>query len=306
MTQTVLILGARGRFGRNAAEAFWNAGWRVHLFNRKTDDLMQAVRGVDVIVHGWNPLYTDWAAQVPALTKQVIAAAKASGATVIIPGNVYVYGAEAPEAFGPDVAHAAQNPLGRIRIEMEAAFRDAGIRCIVLRAGDFLDTEASGNWFDTMIAPPLRKGVLRYPGNPDVPHAWAFLPDMARAAVALAEKREALPAYADIAFPGYTMTGREMADMAGLALGRDIRVKRMSWLPLQVARPFWRMARHLLEMRYLWSKPHHLDPASFDAVLPGFAETDLVEAVAQAIAPVLATPTDRPRPTHAPHPLAAE
>ena len=35
MPQTVLILGASGRFGRNAADAFAAANWQVRTFNRK-------------------------------------------------------------------------------------------------------------------------------------------------------------------------------------------------------------------------------------------------------------------------------
>ncbi|MGP6089112.1 epimerase [Antarctobacter jejuensis] len=299
MTGTVLILGASGRFGRNAAEAFWNAGWRVRLFDRATDDLAQAASGADVIVNGWNPAYTDWATQVPGLTRQVIEAAEVSGATVVLPGNVYVFGKDAPEAFGPGVPHAAQNPLGRVRIEMEQAYRDSGVKVILLRAGDFLDTEASGNWFDLQMAPSLKRGVLTYPGDPDVPHAWAFLPDMARAVVALAERRDSLPRYSDIAFPGYTLTGRELASLCGQALGRDVTVKRMSWLPLQVARPFWGMARRLLEMRYLWTKPHFLTGESFRAALPEFAATPADQALAAAIAPVLKAGTGQPRPDRA-------
>ncbi|SNT34623.1 hypothetical protein [Antarctobacter heliothermus] len=59
MVGTVLILGGNGRFGRNAAEAFWNAGWRIRLFDRAEDDLAQAAQGADVIVNGWNPAYPD-------------------------------------------------------------------------------------------------------------------------------------------------------------------------------------------------------------------------------------------------------
>ncbi|MCP4818375.1 MAG: epimerase, partial [Shimia sp.] len=45
MTKTVLILGANGRFGRNAAIAFENAGWTVRRFDRSKDTLRQAVHG---------------------------------------------------------------------------------------------------------------------------------------------------------------------------------------------------------------------------------------------------------------------
>ncbi len=309
MSGQVLILGATGRFGRHAAEAFWNAGWRVTLFDRRSGDLTRAAQGMDVIVNAWNPAYTDWADEVPRLTAQVIKAAKASGATVMLPGNVYVYGATAPEAFGPHLPQSAQNPLGRIRIEMEAAYRASGVPTILLRAGDFLDTKASGNWFDMKMAPTLSRGILTYPGARDVPHAWAFLPDLARAAVALVEQRQDLPRFADIAFPGYTLTGQDLGRLCARGLGRDVRVREMAWWPLRIARPFWRMAGPLVEMSYLWSKPHHLSRQSFDAVLPGFRDTDPQSAIEQAMAPVLDVKegSDRPKPDHAaPSPAQAQ
>lgn len=299
MVGTVLILGGNGRFGRNTAEAFWNAGWRVRLFDRSTDDLTQMARGADVIVNGWNPAYSDWAGQLPDLTDRVIEAARSSGATIIQPGNVYVFGKDAPERFGPEAPHGAKNPLGRIRIEMEAAYRASGVPVIILRAGDFLDTTASGNWFDQQMAPTLEKGVLTYPGDPDAPHAWAYLPDMARAAVALAQMRAALPQFSDVAFPGFTLTGHQVAAICGAALGREVRVKRMAWWPLRLISPIWKMGANLLEMRYLWDKPHYLSRESFDALLPGFFETDVAGALAAAISPVLKGGSDRSKPDHA-------
>lgn len=220
---------------------------------------------------------------MPGLTERVIGAARASGATVILPGNVYVFGADAPERFGPDTPHRAGNPLGRARVEMEARYRDSGIRTILLRAGDFLDTVASGNWFDRIMLRALAKGVFTYPGDPDIPHAWAFLPDLLRAAVLLAERRGELPRFADIPFPGHTLSGRELAEAVGRAVGRELRLVPMSWAPMRLGAPFWPMGRRLLEMRYLWNKPHHLDGAAFARLLPDFAPLPLAEAIASAV-----------------------
>ena len=285
MTRTALILGASGRFGRHCAAEFDHAGWTVRRFDRARDDLNMAARGADVIVSAWNPPYPDWRRLVPELHGRVIAAARASGATVILPGNVYVFGAETPPPWSETSPHRAQNPLGRIRIEMEAAYRDSGVRTILLRAGDFIDTEASGNWFDKILIKSLDKGRVTYPGDPDSPHAWAFLPDAVRAAVDLAERRDTLPVFADIPFPGYTLTGREMAAALGRIAGRPVRLTRMSRLPLQLARPFWPMAGCLLEMSYLWDTPHWLDGTLFDRLLPGFQPTPLDAALAQAVGP---------------------
>ncbi len=283
MTKTALILGPTGRFGRHAAEAFWNAGWRVRLFDRKTDRLPQAAIGADLIVNAWNPPYDRWAAELPGLTTQVIEAAKVSGATVMIPGNVYVYGQQAPGRFAADTPHGATNPLGRLRIEMEAAYRDAGVKTIILRAGDFLDTVPSGNWFDQVIAKDVAKGKFTFPGPSDRDHAWAFLPDLAKAAVGIAERRKTLSDFVDIPFPGYTLTGQELHAMCEAALGQSLRLKQMTWLPLYLVRPFWKLATGLIEMRYLWTKPHYLDGTEFEAILPEFVHTPVEHALASAL-----------------------
>ncbi|KNG93390.1 epimerase [Pseudaestuariivita atlantica] len=283
MTGKVLILGGTGRFGRHAAEAFWNAGWSVRLFDRAQDDLTSAALGVDVIVNGWNPRYPDWATEVPRLTEEVIAAAQWSGATVLIPGNVYVYGEGSDATLGTETPRAAKNPLGRIRIEMEEAYRRAGVRTIVLRAGDFIDTEASGNWFDMVLTKHLARGCMTYPGDLDTPHAWAYLPDMAEAAVGLCAMRDDLPDFADIPYHGYTLTGRQLAKALSCALDRPVKAHRMSWLPLRLMAPVSPMMRALCEMRYLWDMPHALDPEPLADLLPRHRPTPLVAALACAV-----------------------
>ncbi len=283
MPQTALILGANGRFGRNAAQAFSNAGWVVRRLDRRNKDLHTAARGADVVVNAWNPPYPDWAKQVPGLYRQVIEVASEYDLTVIVPGNVYVFGADTPGPWSTDTPHLAQNPLGRIRVEMEEAYRASSVRTIVLRAGDFIDTEASGNWFDQILIKHLQRGRFVYPGNPDIPHAWAYLPDLTRAAVALAEMRYELPRFCDIPFAGHTLTGNEMVQALSQLVGQEVVLRQMAWWPLNLARPFWRLAPHLIEMKYLWNTPHRLDGQFFDQLLPEFAQTDLIEALKTVI-----------------------
>lgn len=284
MTDTVLILGASGRFGRNAAQAFAAAGWEVRRFDRTQDDLQQAAQGAAVIVNAWNPLYPDWAAQVPGLHARVIAAARAADATVILPGNVYVYGSENEPLWSTTTPHLADNPLGRIRIDMERAYRDSGVRTILLRAGDYIDTSASGNWFDMILTKHLHRGLFRYPGRADIAHAWAYLPDLARAAVLLADMRADLNRFEEVNFAGYTMSGEAMAETLSRITGRRLRLRAMNWLPLRLLAPVWSMARCLVEMRYLWDTPHALDGSRFDALLPGFVPTPPEEALRRAVA----------------------
>lgn len=284
MTQTALILGANGRFGGHAAAAFEAAGWTVRRFNRKTDTLDRAGEGADVIVNAWNPLYSQWPSQLPGLHADVRRVALQQDATVIVPGNVYVFGEGNGGTWSADTPHKAQNTLGRLRREMEAAYRNDGVKTILLRCGDFLDDAPSGNWFDKVMVPGLPKGRLVYPGRIDADHAWAYLPDAARAAQALAETRESLPRYADIPFLGYTLTGAGLAQALGAVMGRAVTARPFNWPMLRLAQPFWPEARYLREMRYLWDMPQRLDGAALERLLPGFRPTDPREALRAATA----------------------
>lgn len=284
MTRTALILGGSGGFGGAMADALWIAGWRVRQFNRATDDLMEAAQGADVIVNGWNPKYPQQTAEVPVLTRQVIAAARASSARVVIAGSLYGYGPDSGPELGEDTARRATNPLGRVRIEMEEVYRASGVPVLILRAGDFLSTRPQGHWFDMVIAKPLAKGRITYPGDLDTPHAWGYLPDVARIGVALLDHPD-LPTFLAIPIPGLTLTARQMAKALAHVTGRKVRAKRLNWAPIRLAALVWPMGRHLVEMRYLWDMPHHLDAQPLAQWLPAFRPTDLHAVLAQC-APV--------------------
>lgn len=285
MAQTVLILGASGRFGRHAAKAFETAGWTVLRFDRARDDLAAAMRGADVTVNAMNPpSYELWPNELLPLHQRVIDAAKGSGTTLIVPGNVYVFGPKAPFGWGEETPHRAENTLGKLRIKMEQMYRDSGVQTILLRCGDFIDTEVSVNWFEAYLANRAHDGRFRYPGDPDAPHAWAYLPDAARAAVALAEARDTLSRYEDVPFEGWALSGRQMADAIASALGHDVALKPMAWWPLLLLRPVMPKLGGVIEMRYLWSLPQQLDGAKLSTLAPGFRATAPEQGLRTALA----------------------
>lgn len=293
MQKTALILGPTGRFGRHTATALKRHGWTVRAFNRATDTLPDTALGTDLIVNGWNPLYSDWAAQVPGLTAQVIDAAKTSGAAVLIPGNIYVFGEDIPAIIGPNTPHRATHPLGRIRRNMEDAYRSSGVKTLILRSGDYIDTEISANWLHKIIIADLAKGRVRYPGPMDRPHAWAYLPDVGETAAHLANRLDDLPTFSDFMFDGYTLTGAELAQAVEATTGQRLKTKPMSWLPIHLARPFWAEAKHLVEMRYLWNRPHRADGTKLAEIIPNLSQTTVPDALAVACAPLSPAARDR-------------
>ncbi|MDX8351669.1 NAD-dependent epimerase/dehydratase family protein [Cognatiyoonia sp. IB215182] len=275
MQQRVLILGGSGKVGSHAADAFWNAGWEVRHYDRANGDMVAAAQGVDVIVNGLNPPnYHDWARNIPAITDQVIAAAKASGATVIIPGNIYVYG-DQPGELNENTHHNAQTRKGKIRIAMEESYRASGVQTIILRAGNFIDPHGNGDIMSSLMMRDIKKGRLTAAADPATMQAYAFMPDWGRAALALAEKRAQLSQFEDIPFPGHAFTSADLQHCVERHLHRSVRVTRFPWWLMTMLSPFWELARELREMRYLFAMSHTIGSDKFNKVLPQFEPTDL-------------------------------
>lgn len=277
MTQTALILGASGKIGSHAAEAFWNAGWTVRKYQRGTD-MAAAAMGADVIINGLNPPnYANWAKNIPAITTQVIAAAKASGASVIIPGNIYNFGNQ-PGTLDENTPHLAQTRKGKIRIEMESAYRASGVQTIILRAGNFIDPNGNGDLMGFM-AKDIAKGKLMGFGDANATQAYAYVPDWARAAAMLADRRANLPMFADIPFPGHAFKLTDLQSELGRALGKLPRLTQMPWWIMTALSPFWELAREMREMRYLYSMDHRISDTLFNDLLPDFRPTPLAEVM---------------------------
>jgi len=275
MSSTVLILGSSGKIGQNAARAFTNAGWNVRKYDRKSNNMTAAAYGVDLIVNGLNPPnYHNWAKTVPEITKQVIAAAKASGATVIIPGNVYNFG-DTPGVWSETTPQRPNTVKGRVRVDMENAYRASGVQTIVLRAGNFIDPDRDDDLMNMLYFRAIKKGKLTAAGRPDALQAMCYLPDWTKAAVQLAEKRAELASFEDIPFPGHSFTVLELQDALQNHLGRSIRITGFPWRMFAMLAPFWELAREMNEMRYLWNTSHQLSGEKFNRLLPDFVPTDM-------------------------------
>ena len=279
MTQTVLILGGSGKIGSHAADAFWNAGWNVRHFDRKTDNMTEAAMGCDVIVNGLNPPnYHDWDNIIPAITADVIAAAKASGATVILPGNLYNYGNQ-PGALSERTPHQPCSRKGQIRVDMEKAYRAAGVQTIILRAGNFICPDHNNDVMSNFILRDAKSLKIAHGGDPMVRQSYAYVPDWAQAARMLAEKREELGPFEDITLPGHNFTIEEMRQHLTAATGKDFKLTAFPWWIMSVTSPFWELARELREMRYLFEMDHWTESDRFDDLLPDFQATPLAEVM---------------------------
>jgi nucleoside-diphosphate-sugar epimerase len=304
VTGRILVLGAAGRFGYAAADAFRDAGWTVASLLRpgtaaraapgteiiEVDALdhaavRSAARGADVVLHALNPQYTEWRRFALPLAYSAINAAETAGATLLFPGNLYNYGKRLPPIIDETTPMRPTSRKGGLRVAIEdrmAKASERGMRAIILRAGDFFGG-GRGSWFDLVLAKEIGSGRLLYPGPLDVVHEWAYLPDLVAAQVRLAGIRHRLGSFESFGFPGHAITGRELTTAIARAAHRALKVKEMSWWLVHLLRPIVPLCRELSEIAYLWNEPHRLDGRKLEAAIGEVPRTPLDAAVTRAL-----------------------
>ncbi len=304
--KTALILGATGGIGGTVAEGLVLRGWHVRALGRNaaeaarrqpnfewvqgdamnSEDVLKAAEGADVIVHAVNPPgYRNWGQLVLPMLDNTIAAAKAVGARIVLPGTVYNFG---PDVFPNLTEESAQRPKtrkGAIRVQMERRLRAAAEQgdtpVIIVRAGDFFGGTRANSWFSqAMVTPGKPIGTMTYPGKRGVGHQWAYLPDVAETMIQLIEKGDELPAFAVYHMRGHwDGDGRQMIDAVQRVVGHEVKVKSFPWWVVPLASPFVTLMRELREMSYLWDEPLQMRNDKLVAVLGEEPHTPIDEAV---------------------------
>ncbi|SHG37361.1 NAD(P)H-binding protein [Massilia sp. CF038] len=300
--KTALVLGATGGVGGEVARRLLAGGWTVRALARKPGnaiegiewiqgdamiaaDVINAAHGTSLIVHAVNPPgYRNWGKLVLPMIDNTIAAARASGARVLLPGTIYNYGSGTTPQLSESTPQQPSTRKGAIRVEMERRLKASGVRALIVRAGDFFGPRLGNNWFSQGLIKP-GESVVTYPGARGVGHAWAYLPDLADTMVRLVEQEDRLATFESFHFRGHwDHDGTQMVNAIVRASAQPaMKVKQLPWPLLWLAAPFVTTVREMLEMRYLWREPFALDNAKLVRLLGSETHTPLPAAVRQAL-----------------------
>ena len=202
-----LVVGA-GLIGRPLAERLVARGDTVTIATRSGATIVgatslildasdpaaftQAATDTSTIFVCTNPPYTEWAAQWPPIYEAAIAAASASGARLVMMGNLYPYGSPigAMTEHSPETTTEAKGLIRQAGwAKMRAAHNAGHIRAVEVRASDYFgpgapDPAHLGEAFFTAV---LGSKTARVVGKPQLAHSWSYLPDIVSTLIAAAD-----------------------------------------------------------------------------------------------------------------------
>lgn len=302
----LIVLGINGHIGNAVARAFLAAGYEVTGFGRSNrhpipgvgfiqgdaEDvaaMRAAIGDTDLVFNALNLPYHQWdKGRKEAQTERVIAALGNSGKTLLFPGNIYNYAAT-DRVVTPDLPQRPQTPRGEIRVRVENLYRAAAasgdLQLLMLRAGDFFGPGTQNDWFDLAMMTDAKKGKVGLMGVWGVAHAWAYLPDLGRAFVKLAEARDRLGRFENFHFAGHYVTPEQMRDAIAAVAPPQTRFSLVPRWIFPAIGLFNPMMREVAKMAYLWEHPMQLRDPRLDALLGDGFTTPFGEAVAATATP---------------------
>jgi nucleoside-diphosphate-sugar epimerase len=246
--------------------------------------LTAAVGRADVLYNAVNPpTYDRWTQDWPPIAAALLGAAERSGALLVTMGNLYVYG----RPRGPMTADsplAATDVKGRLRARMwtdALAARAAGrVRVTEARASDFVGPTVPAAQSHLMRQlPALRAGRRAWVvGDPDAPHSWSYLPDVAATLVALGTDPRAEGRAWHVPTTPARSQRQALTDLAAALGAPPARVSGVPWPVLRGIGVVQPQMRELVAIRHQWDQPFVIDATETTDVL-GVEPTPWAEVV---------------------------
>jgi nucleoside-diphosphate-sugar epimerase len=231
-----------------------------------------AAAGARVVYQVLNAPYHRWAEDFPPLQHSVIAAATAAGARLVTLENVYAYGAAARRPDGGTVPFTEDSPLtphtrkGTVRAQMHtelmAAHAAGRVEVAVGRASDYFGP--SGGQAVNLGEQAMRAALADRPaqvlGDPDQPHTYSYIPDIASGLAILGEHPAAPGKVWHLPNDPQTRTTRQLLDRVYQLAGQPrARLQQVPVLALRGLGLFRPAARETIEMLYEFDRPFVVD-----------------------------------------------
>ncbi len=198
----------------------------------------------------------------------ILAAAEAVGARVVFVDNLYMYGPQTAP-LREDMALTDKPVKPAVRAEITrlwmAASATGRVKFAALRAPDFYGpgVGALSHLGDVALGALAKGRSAMMLALPDMPHEFAYVPDIGRAVVTLIDAPDDCYGQAWHVPCAPTRTPRELLAIGAAALRVKLRFTALPfWLQglMGLAMP---MLRELAEMRFQWDRPYRVDTTKF-------------------------------------------
>lgn len=284
MSETVVVLGY-GTVGRMVAEALLARGSAVRIAQRnrpadlpegaafvqcdilEPDAVQKAVKGAAQVLLAVSFPYDArvWRTAWPKAMTNVVEACAEAGARIVFIDNLYQLGPQRePRREDMPLSSAGDKPailaeVTRIWMAAKGRVRMAALRCPDFYGPGVAASHVGATGFGRVASG--KSAMLLAP--PDTPHDFAYVPDIARAAVTLLDAPD--DAFGQVwNMPcAPTRTPRDILQLGADAIGVPLKVTAVPLWLLPLLGLFSRLMKEVADVGFTWDRPYEVDASKF-------------------------------------------
>ncbi len=283
-----VVFGA-GQVGSFLAEELLASGARVRVAKRSSDGIpagveaflgdagdpafcRQAVAGAATVYHCMNPPYDTraWAQLLPRWQENLVAAAGAADARLVVMENLYMVGRGGSSLIDEETPMRPESRKGEIRArlaeELLEAHERGEVRAVSGRASDYYGPRGFGTHFAGAFWKPVLKGrKANFLPEPDTPHTYHYIPDVARGLATLGRAEDDVLGRPWMLPCAPAEPSRVLIERMARSLGAAIPIKGMPRPAVKLLGWFFPMLGEIGEMLHQWDDPFMVDDRRFRA-----------------------------------------
>lgn len=302
MNELQVVLGGSGGVGRAVVTRLAEQGKRVRAVNRNgrieglpdgvevraanaldRDEVVAVCEGAAVIYHCMHP--REQYSQFVPMTENIVAAAAAVGAKLVVAASAYAYG-KVNRPMTEKMPHKPEAPSGEyharaVEIVMQA-HKSGRIKAAVGRASNYFGPNACRMWPGIDFRVAVKEEKMQIIGKKEPLHTYTYVYDFADGLITLGEREEALGEIWHIP-SAPTISTQQFLDMLYAETGTAPNVQVGPKPILTVMSWFNAAIRPALEVYYQFDRPFVIDHGKYEAAF-GSNPTPHKEAIAQTVA----------------------
>ncbi|WP_153125525.1 SDR family NAD(P)-dependent oxidoreductase [Peribacillus tepidiphilus] len=280
---------ARGKdvrvFARNKEKLMKLFGSEVEIFQGdvfQLEQLLEAAKDVDIIIHAVNIPYEQWEEKLLQLNKNIWEAAKQVGAKLAVVDNIYAYGKKSAEKHSETAPKNPHTKKGKIRLEIEKRAKETGVPILYAHFPDFYGPYAENSILNYTLKNIAKNKKAMFVGDLSVQREYIFTPDGAKALVELSLTDAAYGQNWNIAGAG-TISGNEIIELVRTTLGYHQKVSSIGKRAISFLGLFNKGMKEVVEMLYLTEEPVILDSSKYEREIGILPRTSYKEGILQTI-----------------------
>ena len=297
-----VVLGGSGGVGRAVVTRLAQLGKQIRAVNRSSkiadlpngvevsaanalnrSEVITACEGASVVYHCIHPK-EDYSQFVP-ITENIVAAAEAARAKLVMAASVYGYG-KVTRPMTENMPSKPEAPSGEYHVKavkvVMQAHKNGRIQATIGRASNYFGPHACRMWPGIDFKVAVKDEKMQIIGKKEPLHTYTYVYDFADGLITLGERDEALGEIWHIP-SAPTITTQQFLDMVYAETGTAQNVQVGPKPILTIMSWFNSVMRPALEVFYQFDRPFVIDHSKFASTF-GASPTPHKEAIAQTVA----------------------